>query len=492
MSAPESAFLERRPRLAVGLLILGVFLLHLAGTWALPLCDRDEPRFAEASREMLQRGDWIVPWFNNEPRYDKPPLVYWLQITAYRCLGQNEFAARLPSVISAALTALVIFGFGRRLAGAFTGFWAAVIFSTCLQTVAHSKSAVADMLMILWFTLAAWSAWELTRPEVRRRNAWWAVLCFSLGLAFLAKGPIGLLPVLFPFLAAGLTRLPQPRAQMRPVWLTLIVLGIVGAWGIPALLQTGGDFWRVGMGKHVFQRSVGVLDGHGAGSFLTYFASLPFYFGTVFISFFPWSIWLIWLGRRLWQRRRTLNRDEAFLLLGTLLVFGIFTLVRTKLPHYTLPAFPLLALLLAREWQRTAHPMRRPVATALGMAAFALVLALLVVPRVAVWFPSRELARRCASWLRPETELASHGYNEASLCWYFRGHIRGFHEMLSPDELVAFMARPGSRVAVLPTPKVATIFPEIPAGWHRVDVVGFNTAKGRRIALTALVKDASP
>lgn len=52
---------------------LACFALHLAGTWALPLLDRDEPRFAEASREMLQRGDWVVPWFNNSPRYDKPP-----------------------------------------------------------------------------------------------------------------------------------------------------------------------------------------------------------------------------------------------------------------------------------------------------------------------------------------------------------------------------------------------------------------------------------
>ena len=76
------------------LLFVGCLLFHLAGTWSLPLIDRDEPRFAEASREMRERGDYIVPYFNNQFRFDKPPLTYWFQVASYRLFGENDFAAR--------------------------------------------------------------------------------------------------------------------------------------------------------------------------------------------------------------------------------------------------------------------------------------------------------------------------------------------------------------------------------------------------------------
>ena len=72
------------------LLFFGCVLFHMAGTWSLPLIDRDEPRFAEASREMIERGDYIVPRFNNQLRLDKPPLTYWAQTASYRVFGQND------------------------------------------------------------------------------------------------------------------------------------------------------------------------------------------------------------------------------------------------------------------------------------------------------------------------------------------------------------------------------------------------------------------
>jgi 4-amino-4-deoxy-L-arabinose transferase-like glycosyltransferase len=135
-----------------GLLFIATLLFHVAGSWTLPLIDRDEPRFAEASREMLQRGDYVVPYLNNRYRFDKPPLTYWAQSTSYRIFGDNDFAARLPSAIAAALTALVIFAWGRRIANERLGWWAAIIFTLCLQTFIHGKAAVADMWMVLFAT----------------------------------------------------------------------------------------------------------------------------------------------------------------------------------------------------------------------------------------------------------------------------------------------------------------------------------------------------
>src|SRR5271168_3473010 len=96
-------------------LFLAVLALSIPQAALLPLLDRDEPRFAEASREMLQSGNYVVPTFNGAPRYAKPPLIYWCQTISYRLLGENAFAARLPSLIATAATALLLATWGMKL-----------------------------------------------------------------------------------------------------------------------------------------------------------------------------------------------------------------------------------------------------------------------------------------------------------------------------------------------------------------------------------------
>jgi len=122
-------------------LVFFCLILHVIGTWAQPLINRDEPRFAEASREMRERGDYVVPYFNNQLRLDKPPLIYWCQAGSYWVFGENEFAARLPSALASALTALVVFGFGSRLYGRRIGLHAAIVFTLSLQVI-DRKSVV--------------------------------------------------------------------------------------------------------------------------------------------------------------------------------------------------------------------------------------------------------------------------------------------------------------------------------------------------------------
>src|SRR6476660_4078514 len=143
------------------ILFFACVLFHILGTWRLPLIDRDEPRFAEASREMIERGNYIVPYFNNQLRLDKPPLTYWAQVASYHIFGENDFAARFPSAIAAALTALLIFVWGRRMGGEKLGWRAAIIFTLSLQTFVHAKAAVADMWLVLFVTLASWAGFEL-------------------------------------------------------------------------------------------------------------------------------------------------------------------------------------------------------------------------------------------------------------------------------------------------------------------------------------------
>jgi 4-amino-4-deoxy-L-arabinose transferase-like glycosyltransferase len=468
-------------------LFLGCLLFHVAGTWSLPLVDRDEPRFAEAAREMRERGDYIVPYFNNQFRFDKPPLTYWFQVASYRIFGENDFAARFPTAVAAALVVVVLFAWGKRIRDERTGWWAAIIFTLSLQTFIHGKAAVADMWLVLFVTLGHRAGWELLNTEHRTRNIehrtdlWWTLFYASLALAFMAKGPIGWTPLLTVAIAQGFIRQKCFAALFKFVRGVLLMLALVCLWGVPALVQTHGEFFRVGIGKHVVERSVATLEGHGASSAWMYLALLPFYFVTIFYTFFPWSIKL----PALWKNLRT-NRDgtDQFLLTGALVVFGIFTFVQTKLPHYILPAFPLLALLAARRFDSLRLSKSIPIA----MSAIYVAVALFVTPFLAKLFPSYMLARDSRPNLRPEMDFAAVEFTEPSLVWYFRDHIHGFMTPLKRKEAAEFMSQPGTRFVVLPTESVNNIFPNVEASWRSYRTQGLNAAKGQRVDLTMLLK----
>lgn len=480
----------RNPAARLCLVAALAALLHLAGTWSLPLVDRDEPRFAEASREMAASGDWLIPHFNHAYRFDKPILIYWCQAPCLRWLGDSEFAVRLPSVLSAGLTAALLYGFGRRAAGEGVAAWAAAIFSTAFQTMVHAKMAVADPLLILCMTAAYWAGWELTEsaePDPRPwwRRAWWWAFYGAQGLAFLAKGPVGWAPLLTVLCLWRSRRAMGRRLALLPGF--LLMVAIAGVWGAPAVIATHGEFFSVGIGKHVVQRSLGSLEGHGASHWFGYVATLPLYFFTVFPSFFPWSLFLPWLVRAAWraQPRQWL---ETYLAAGVFVVFSIFTLVRTKLPHYTLPAFPLLALWMAWRWGiagQPVQPFRRALAFAL---AFGLSVSLIVLPLISSWFPSRNLFLAAGPWLKPEMEFASADYQEPSLVWYFRSRVRGWYSPLVAEDLPSFMARPGPRFCILPTADSARLWPAPNPAWRHCRSAGFNLVHGRRVDLTLWLK----
>jgi 4-amino-4-deoxy-L-arabinose transferase-like glycosyltransferase len=500
------------------ILFFACVLFHIIGTWTLPLIDRDEPRFAEASREMTGRADYIVPYFNNQLRLDKPPLTYWAQVASYHIFGENDFAARFPSAIAAALTALLIFVWGGRLGGQKLGWWAAIIFTLSLQTFVHAKAAVADMWLVLFVTLATWAGYELFQrptPNAQRRTPnserttqtsniihrtfpWWWIFYLSLALGFLTKGPIAWTPLLA---VAGLiiyTRDWQMLRRCKFAVGVVLMLAVVALWGIPALIQTRGEFFRVGIGRHVVGRSFMTLEGHGASSVGMYALLLPFYFVTVFISFFPWSIKLPWLIRKLWRRKRTGVSHAAsgppidtYLLSGIAIVFVIFTLVSTKLPHYTLPAFPLLALLLARHWyQEAVMESRRSLFAniAVTIACVWIALALVVPPMVARFFPAYQLFQVSRESLQPNMQFAAVEFQEPSLVWYFRSRVQGFLTPLNKRRAAGFMSAPEPCFIVLPTPVAGELFANPPASWRFFTVSGFNIAKGKRVDLTLVLK----
>lgn len=470
---------------------MGTLALQILGTWTFPLIDRDEPKFAEASREMLRSGQYVVPKFNGEDRLDKPPLIYWLQAASMRVLGENEFAARVPSILACAGVAALLCLAGARLATEEAGIRSAIIFATGLLVLMFGRLGLADMVMVFFVTLGFWAGWELAHAEdsdgARSWHArWWWLYYGSLWLGFLAKGPIAWLPLLAPIWTAMRERGGWRRFGL--VWGLAFSLGMIALWGVPALILTHGEYFRIGLGRHVAGRFIFSIEGNGSRSFMHYLAFLPFYFVTVFASFAPWSFFLPRLAALVRLEGR-LSALESYLATGVAVTFGIFTIMNTKLPHYTLPCFPLLALWVGLRWPELSPSRRNFSRIAVSIAVLAV-----VVAGAGGWWAGKNLVAAkletaLAAVAKPGAPAMTLDCQEPSVIWALRGRTDDLTAAAQPANLSHFMGETGSRLCVLPSAEKKTVFPTIPNGWRQVYVDGINPDHGSPANLVILSKD---
>lgn len=336
---------ERFPIIEWLVLLAVALVLYLPGTGTIPLMDRDEPRFAHATVEMMQRESWAIPYFNGEYRFDKPPLTYWWMCLNYQLLGVNELGARLHSVMAVFLTALAVGGLARRVSRApYSGLVAGVAWLTSLQSLVHGRLCVADMPMILFVTLACRALVELLMREEphRRWSGWFWCLWLSLAGGFLAKGPIAWLVPAFSLVLWRwiIWRKPAPWGRLQMAAGLCLTLALVAAWGVPALIETKGAFWRTGMGEHVVKRGTDVFNGR---------KFVPgFYLLTTWLSLFPWLCFALPVWRSL---RRNWTAQTAFMAAWFLAPQVIFFFYATQLPHYVMPGYPAFIVLLALAWE---------------------------------------------------------------------------------------------------------------------------------------------
>lgn len=343
----------------LGLTLLALLAL-IPGIWELPLVDRDEPRFAHATVEMIDRGEWVVPYFNDEYRFDKPPLTYWWMRANFRLFGINEFAARLHSVQSSWLIAILLFSFARRLGlDRRMAFLAGAGWLTGLQILIHSRLAVADMPLILFLVLTMATLHKLATGQ-GKAPLHYLLLTLWFALGFLAKGPLAYAIPQVAFLVTfailwwkkrkadsdTAATLIQQRSQLwraqRAILITLLPsLALVSIWGIPALLDTDGAYFGIGIGKHVVERGTGAMNER-------FFLPGLYYLLIIIPFLIPWSAQLPAVTKKSLAES---SFDFHFLIGWFAAPFFVFSFYATQLPHYVLPGYPAFFLLLALTYR---------------------------------------------------------------------------------------------------------------------------------------------
>ncbi len=328
-------------------LILSVLcaLLYLPGLASIPPTDRDEARFMQATKQMIETGDYIHIHFQDEPRNKKPAGIHWLQTAAVKIAGRDlstYWPYRIPSVLAAWLAVMGSFAFARRISDAATGFTAAGILATSFMVVIEAHIAKTDATLLAATTVAMGA---LAVMYVRREGARFAValaLWISLAVGTLVKGPVSLVVVLLTVAALGIAdRGVRWLKQARP----LIGIPLLLALTLPWLLASsngggsagGNNFIVEAVRGDLIPKLIGGQESHGAFPGTHTLASL--------ITFWPWSLlapFALVLG---WRRRA--EPTVRFCLAWLVGTWVMFELVPTKLPHYTLPTFPALALLTA-------------------------------------------------------------------------------------------------------------------------------------------------
>lgn len=335
--------------LAVTALVLYLFEL---GKGALP--DWDSAIYAEVTKEMMRGHHWLTPYWNYQPFFEKPPLLYWAQMLSFHLLGIDEFAARLPSALAGVGIVLLVYALTRRMAGPLAGLFAGLVLLTTHRFDHSMRLGTTDALLCLCIYLTVYGYVRMMEGDGR----WFVLMCAGTGLGILAKGPAELVAPMAigvdwifrrewkdPLSGWALGRWGVRRTGWRGFWLGVVVLAvIVLPWHVWMVARYGWGFLDNYAGYQVLDRATRALEGNSHGWL--------YYFRVLGRGAFPWWVLGVVAGaRRVW--RREWKHALPWLLMGVTL--GLYTAVQTKLYWYVLPFYPALAMEVGRllaEWSR--------------------------------------------------------------------------------------------------------------------------------------------
>lgn len=363
-----------------GAIALGValgYLLFFSQLGTLGLVGPDEPRYAQVARETAEQNHWITPTLYGSPWFEKPMLYYWLAAIAYKIGGVNETTARLPSAVAATITVIAFSALAWELYGWTAAQLTFLLLAGSLGWLGFARAASTDMLFsaTLNLALACLVLVQSTEDEkTRARSAYGFQI--ALGLALLAKGPAALVlaggTVFLYILLTKEWKFLEPLLRPGPLG---ALLAVAAPWYVLVVAVNGWTFFQTFILSHNIQRFLTPVFHHEQG-FWFFFVVLP-------LAIFPWTVLLAVPLVRLWrQRQRIRLAPSAELLMAVWIAVPLvfFSLSRSKLPGYILPAVPALCLLLAREM--ASEPIRTPLRWWLLAATASAFLAALVSPEI--------------------------------------------------------------------------------------------------------------
>lgn len=530
----RSAVRRLVPWLGWGLLIWVVLFWRLGypSFW-----DPDEAHYAQASREMLASGSWLVPMYNGQPFFDKPILFYWLQMASFSVFGPTEFAARLVSALSALGLLVSVRWLGARFFTPRVGSLAVLLLALLPGTFALSAYAILDMTFTAFlFGGLSCLAVAALRDRPRLQYAGYALIA----LAVLTKGPLALALAGLAFLIA-LIIAPAARRPLRELrWMSGLaaILVVSAPWFIYMWWRYRGAF----IDFYVFHENISLYARPVFGPR----ASTTYFLPIVAAGLLPWTPVLI--GRLVdIARTRRWSSEERLLWAWNAAVLGFFSLSHFKLDHYVYPMAPALCLLVAHAWHevRDAESIRNHAGAAIGLAASAVmlvvaaaalvplvrdlpsdlspwvqfvplllalagvlfgvrlivgrfrppavpiaiagsllmaysILLLIVVPEIERAKPVKSLARWVAATVPHNGAVGAYRMDRWNTSWRFYVE-RKVHQMESPEQLLEFLRQPGPHYCVM----MRTDFEALSAAGYPLVIVqervGLSNTSGRAI-----------
>ncbi|MGE0863666.1 MAG: ArnT family glycosyltransferase [Vicinamibacterales bacterium] len=349
-------------RITLPLLLLAA-VTFFAGLGRGAITDSDEAFYAESAREMVASGDWITPYYNYEPRFQKPVLYYWLTAAASLVLGASEMAARFWAALAGLGLVLVTAAAGRRWYDETTGLLAGAIVATNFGYFSIGRMALPDLPLAFCITLAIWAALVATLEHERSPRKFVLLASLALGLGFLTKGPVGL--ILPAIVIVPVLMIERRSIALAPsdILLGLIVtLAVAVPWYLVMWMRHGTEYLQ------------GFFIGDNFERFATDRFNDPrpwwFYLPVLAGGLLPWTpLALVWFGplTQFLRRRRDIGTIDLRLTLWAALPLAFYSLSVGKQPRYILPVLPPLALLLAssivertQEWRGLDGARSRP------------------------------------------------------------------------------------------------------------------------------------
>ena len=332
------------------LLAFLTFSAAVPGVFYVPALDRDESRFAQASKQMLETGELIEIRYQDEARNKKPAGIHWLQAGATAAFSTPQagqiWSYRLPSLLGAMLATLLTFWCGVGLIGRRGAFLGAALFGAGLLLTSEAHIAKTDAVLVGLTVLAMGALARLYEDQAGDKRRYMYLLWAALGLSFLIKGPVSVLVVGLAVAVIGVVERRFRLGKLVLDWRGFALFGvIVLPWFIAVQLATDGAFLEGAVGKDLKDKVAGASEGHGGPIGYHFVFSLLMFFPATFILVPSIVLLVRTLRGRALEAVASQRAGLWFLMAWFLPTWIFFELLPTKLSHYILPAYPALALM---------------------------------------------------------------------------------------------------------------------------------------------------